>query len=98
MKAILRKVKWNKGQTENGRDYDYTRVYIEVPVYEGGQNEFGADVMECEYGLAEKHVELLSLKGKLPVEVDVQIHQAKKGNNLINVVADLRISNAAPAK
>lgn len=94
MKAILRKVKWNKGQTEKGQAYDYTRVYLEVPVYDGSPNEFGADVMECEYGPADKHVDLLGLKGKLPVEVDVTISQAKKGNNLINVVSDLRITNA----
>ena len=34
MKALLRKVKWNKGEMENGTKYDYTRIYIEVPIYD----------------------------------------------------------------
>ena len=43
MKTQLRKVKFNKGDME-GRPYDYTRIYIEIPVYEKSEKEFGVDV------------------------------------------------------
>lgn len=41
MKAILRKVTWNKGQTDNGVIFDYTRVFIERPISDSSSNEFG---------------------------------------------------------
>jgi hypothetical protein len=40
MKALLLKVKWNKGQTENGTQYDYCRVTLQLPVYDGAVNEY----------------------------------------------------------
>lgn len=51
MKASLRKVKWNKGVVaDTGREYDYTRIYIEAPIWDGASNEFGLDTIQLEYG------------------------------------------------
>ena len=91
MKALLRKVKWNKGETENKTQYDYTRVYIEVPVYEKQEKEFGVDVLELEYGSEADHVKLAHLRGKLPCLVDVDFMPVKKGNTDINVVTRLEV-------
>ncbi|MFD1243565.1 hypothetical protein [Paralysiella testudinis] len=86
MKATLLKVKWNQGKTDNGTEYDYTRVLLQVPVYDNAKNEFGHDVMEAEYGLAADHHKLLGLKGKLPMLVEVDIMPQKKGSNIVQVI------------
>lgn len=99
MKATLRKVSWNKGKLDNGTEYNYTRLFIEVPVYYASENEFGYDVMQCDYGDESRHQELINLRGKLPVEVEVDIYQAKKGGQIIHVVDSLKVLNqSAPAK
>lgn len=41
MLMTLRKVSWNKGQTDNGIEYDYCRIDCDMPIYEGSKNEFG---------------------------------------------------------
>jgi hypothetical protein len=93
MKALLLKVKWNKGQTENGTPYDYCRVTLQLPVYEGSFNEFGVDSAEYEYGDAESHSRLLHLKGKLPVEVEVEFQQVRKGKQTLNQITSLKPLN-----
>lgn len=90
MKALLTKVKWSKGVMENGTTYDYTRVYFQMPIYDESPNEFGVDVMECEFGLESKHLELLQFKGKLPCEVEVELEQVMKKGKLVNFVTSLR--------
>lgn len=67
MKTLLRKIKWNKGKTENGQEYEnlYTPLY-RVPVYEHQEKEFGVDVVELEFGKSDQHSELINLRGKLP--------------------------------
>lgn len=90
MLMILKKVSWNKGTTDNGHDYDYCRVLCDLPVYEGSKNEFGIDSFELEFGPSEKHKELLHLKGKLPMQVDIAYHEAKKGKNFVRVVDHIR--------
>ncbi|WP_239327067.1 hypothetical protein [Snodgrassella gandavensis] len=96
MKALLLKVKWNKGQTENGTQYDYCRVTLQLPVFEGATNEFGVDSAEYEYGNAESHIKLLHLKGKLPIEVDVDFQQVKKGNQTLNQIISLKPLSSKP--
>ena len=96
MKALLLKVKWNKGQTENGTQYDYCRVTLQLPVFEGAVNEFGVDSADYEYGNAESHNNLLHLKGILPVEVDVDYQQVKKGNQTLNQIISLKPSSSKP--
>ena len=92
MKAQLRKVKWNKGTVEgSGQEYDYTRVYVEIPVYEQQQKEFGVDVLELEYGTEADHVKLAHLRGKLPCLVEVEFMPVKKGNGMINLVTKLEV-------
>ncbi|AUX60989.1 hypothetical protein JF634_10135 [Simonsiella muelleri] len=91
MKTLLRKIKWNKGKTENGQEYDYTRLYIEVPVYEHQEKEFGVDVVELEFGKSEQHSELINLRGKLPCLVEVEFSPVKKGNNTVNLVTKLQV-------
>lgn len=91
MKASLRKVKWNKGSTDKGHEYDYTRIYIEVPVYDKQEKEFGLDTIELEFGSEAEHTKLSHLRGKLPVDVDVDFQVMKKGNTNINVVTKLDI-------
>ena len=90
MLMTLRKVSWNKGKTDNGIEYDYCRIDCEMPIYEGSKNEFGVDSFTLEFGPMERHKELMHLKGKLPVQVDVAYHEAKKGKNIIRVVDHLR--------
>lgn len=89
MKAQLLKVKWNNGKTDNGIEFDYTRISLMIPVYTNSRNEFGYDVMEAEYGTAETHNNLLQYKGKLPLDVEVDLIPQKKGNQVINVVSRL---------
>lgn len=91
MKTQLRKIKWNKGQTEKGQTYDYTRVYIEAPVYDKAANEFGVDVLELEYGSEQDHQKLLHLRGKLPVEVNVEWDTQIKGSKEVKVVTRLDV-------
>ena len=92
MKAQLRKVKWNKGTVEgSGQEYDYTRVYVEIPVYEQQQKEFGVDVLELEYGTEADHIKLAHLRGKLPCLVEVEFIPVKKGNGMINLVTKLEV-------
>ncbi len=90
MKAILTKVKWNKGTTEKGQVYDYTRVTMQTPIYEQSQNEFGVDSMECEYGTEAKHVELLIFRDKLPCEVEFDMLQVMKKGKMVNLVSNIR--------
>ena len=97
MKVQLRKVKWNQGQTDNGHAYDYTRIYVEIPVYDRQEKEFGVDVLELEYGSAADHVKLDHLRGKLPVWVDVDWQVAKKGNDTVYVVTRLEVVQDKPA-
>lgn len=103
MKATLRKVKWNKGTVEGSNQaYDYTRIYIEVPVYDKQEKEFGVDVLELEYGNEADHIKLAHLRGKLPVQVEVEWIPVKKGNQNINLVTSLRVledkAGAKPAE
>ena len=92
MKTQLRKVKFNKGTVEgSGQEYDYTRIYVEIPVYEQQQKEFGVDVLELEYGTEADHIKLAHLRGKLPCPVEVEFTPVKKGNGMINVVTKLEI-------
>lgn len=98
MKALLTKVKWSKGVMENGQTYDYTRVYLQMPIYEGSPNEFGVDIMECEYGEESKHSELLGFKGKLPCEVDIEMTQVMKKGKLVNFVTSLRPNSVSVRK
>lgn len=92
MKALLRKVKWNKGETENGTKYDYTRIYIEVPIYDKQEREFGVDVLELEFGDESEHSKLAHLRGKLPCLVEVDFMPVKKGNANINVVTRFEVA------
>ena len=92
MKTQLRKIKWNKGTVEgSGQEYDHTRVYVEIPVYEQQQKEFGVDVLELEYGTEADHIKLAHLRGKLPLPVEVEFMPVKKGNGMINVVTKLEV-------
>lgn len=96
MKTQLRKVKFNKGVMESsGNVYDYTRIYIEIPVYEKSEKEFGVDVLELEFGDEADHVKLEHLRGKLPVPVEVEWIPAKKGKDNVNIVTKLEV--LAPA-
>ena len=92
MKTQLRKIKWNKGTVEgSGQEYDYTRVYVEIPVCQQQQKEFGVDVLELEYGAEADHIKLAHLRGKLPCLVEVEFMPVKKGNGMINVVTKLEV-------
>ncbi len=93
MKAILRKVTWNKGQTDNGVIYDYTRVFIERPISDSSVNEFGFDLIQCEYGEEAKKAELEYLRGKLPVEVDIELMPEIKGKKVIQKVYSMKVLN-----
>lgn len=97
MRTQLRKVKWNQGQTEKGHAYDYTRIYVEIPVYDRSEKEFGVDVLELEFGSAADHVKLAHLRGKLPALVDVEWQAAKKGNDTVNVVTRFEVVHDKPA-
>lgn len=90
MKAILTKVKWNKGVLENGTPYDYTRVTLQMPIYDQSQNEFGVDSLECDYGTESQHVDLLGFKGKLPCEVELDMMQVMKRGKPVTMVANIR--------
>ena len=92
MKALLRKVKWNKGEMDNGTKYDYTRIYIEVPIYDKQEREFGVDVLELEFGDESEHSKLVHLRGKLPCQVEVDFIPVKKGNASINVVTRFEVA------
>lgn len=90
MKTMLRKIKWNSGEMD-GTKYDYTRIYVEIPVYEEQEKEFGVDVLELEFGKEDAHKKLDYLRGHLPIQVDVEWIPAKKGNSNINVVTKLEV-------
>lgn len=90
MKVLVKKVKWNKGQTENGQSYDYTRIAVEIPVFGGSANEFGFDTLECEFGDEAAHKELLQYKGKLPLEAELEIMPVKKGNKTLHQVMSFK--------
>lgn len=91
MKTTLRKIKWNSGEID-GTKYDYTRIYVEIPVYDKQEKEFGVDVLELELGNEEAHKKLLYLRGHLPVECDVEWYAARKGKDgIVNVVTKLDI-------
>lgn len=92
--AILTKVKWNKGKTENGQEYDYTRVTVQMPIYDNAQNEFGVDMLDCEYGIADKHIDLLYLKGKLPCEIECDMQQSMRRGKQVTLIANIKPLNA----
>ena len=95
MRTMLRRVKWNSGSMD-GTAYDYTRIYVEIPVYEGQQKEFGVDVLELELGKEEAHKQLAHLRGKLPTPVDVEWYAARKGNDgIVNVVTKLDLLDSS---
>jgi hypothetical protein len=97
MKASLRKVKWNKGVVaDTGREYDYTRIYIEAPIWDGASNEFGLDTIQLEYGNEEAHKNLFHLKGKLPVDVEIEYIDMVKGNDVLKVVQNLKVLTPQP--
>lgn len=98
MKTMLRKVKWNRGEMD-GTEYDYTRIYVEVPVYDKQAKEFGVDVLELEFGSEEDHKKLSHLRGLLPVPVDVEWYAARKGKDkIVNVVTKLDILDNSKSK
>lgn len=78
MKTQLRRVKHNKGQTDNGHEYDYTRIYVDIPVYGRSKKEFGVAELELEFGTEAEAEKLVHLRDKLPVMVDVDWVPAKK--------------------
>lgn len=82
----MSRINWNKGVMDNGKEYDYTRCEIEVPIYENSENEFGVSTIVCEFGSSELHEKFLGLRGKLPAVVEIEIQQVKKGNNTLNQV------------
>lgn len=88
--AILTKVKWNKGTTDNGQDYDYTRVTVQMPIYDQSANEFGVDMMECEYGLAAQHIDLLAFKGRLPCEIECDMIQTMRRGKPVTQIANIK--------
>ena len=92
MKTYLRKVKFNKGVME-GRPYDYTRIFIEIEVYEKAEKEFGLDTLELEFGDEADHVKLEQYrgKGKLPVPIDVEWTPVRKGNDIVNLVTKFEV-------
>lgn len=95
MKALLMKVTTNKGQTDNGVQFDYTRVFIQRPISDTSTNEFGYDLVQCEYGDASKMTELEYLRGKLPVNVDIEIVPEIKGKRVLNKVHSMRVLDEA---
>lgn len=90
MQATLTKVKWNKGTLENGQAYDYTRVVLQMPIYDDSPNEFGVDYLECEYGTSDKHTELYAFKGKLPCLIECDMVQVMKRGKPVNLVSNIR--------
>lgn len=90
MKAILTKVKWNKGSLDNGQTYDYTRVSLQMPINPSSTNEFGVDILDCDYGTSENHMELIHFKGKLPCEVEFELEQVMSKGKLVNLVKNIR--------
>lgn len=91
MKANLKKVTWNKGQTENGTVFDYCRVFIERPISDSSLNEFGFDLIQCEYGPESRKDELLYLKDQLPVEVEIELVPEIKGKRVLHQVYSLKV-------
>lgn len=96
--AVLTKVKWNKGTTEKGQTYDYTRVTIQMPVYDQAANEFGVDSLDCEYGPADKHIELLHLKGRLPCEIECDMNQSMRNGKQVTLITGIKAVKAPEAK
>lgn len=90
MKTQLRKIKRNKGETDKGISYDYTRVTVEVPIYETDK-EFGVDTIDLEFGTSADFYKLENLRGKLPALVEVEWETMKKGKNTVNVVTKLEV-------
>lgn len=88
--AILTKVKWNKGTLDNGSEYDYTRVTVQMPIYDHSANEFGVDSLECEYGLSAQHIDLLHFKGKLPCEVECDMQQTMRRGKPVTMIANIK--------
>lgn len=98
MKTMLRKVKWNSGEMDDTK-YDYTRIYVEIPVYDKQEKEFGVDVLELEFGSEADHKQLEHLRGKLPCPVDVEWYSARKGkDNLVNVVTKFEVLTSQSEK
>ena len=98
MQATLTKVKWNKGMMEKGQSYDYTRVTLQMPIYDESKNEFGVDSLECDYGTADKHVELYAFKGKLPCLIECDMTQVMKSGKVVNLVSNIRPVHARAMK
>lgn len=90
MQALMTKVKWNKGVLDNGQPYDYTRVTVQVSIYDQSPNEFGVDFMECEYGLEAQHVDLLQYRGKLPCQIECDISQVMKRGKPVHIISNIR--------
>lgn len=93
MKTELRKVKWNKGKTDNGIEYDYCRIYVEAKVYDRAEKEFGLDVIELELGKSDEHIKLLQYRGKLPLPVEVDWETQVKGKDEVKVVTRFEVLN-----
>lgn len=91
MKTMLRKVKCNKGSTDNGVYYDYTRIEVDAPIYEGQANEFGLDTLTLEFGKKDDFIKLQDLRGKLPCPVEVEWQTFVKGKNEVKVVTKLEV-------
>lgn len=90
MQAVMTKVKWNKGTLENGQSYDYTRVTLQIPIYDQSANEFGVDTLECEYGTESQHVDLLQYRGKLPLQIECDMLQVMKRGKPVNLITNIR--------
>lgn len=96
--AILTRVKWNKGTLESGQGYDYTRVTIQMPIYDQSANEFGVDMMECEYGTSDQHVELLPFRGRLPLEIECDMTQSMRRGKPVTLIANIKPVKPEPVK
>lgn len=99
MRTMLRRVTANKGVLDNGNEYDYCRIEVDIPVMAGQERDFGVSTEILQFGTSEDFKKLESLRGHLPILVDVDFEMQRKGKEgLVNVVTSFAVVEQAKPK
>lgn len=67
-----------------GKNYDFTKVRIEIPVPRNAENECGTNVVEAVYGKSSSYEELRA-KFKFPCVCSLDVEMTSKGLDVLAI-------------
>lgn len=71
--------------TVEGKNYNFTKVSLQMPISSRNENAFGVDSVECNLGDSSLFEKFVNMKGKLPAMAKVEYEMTTKGIDLISL-------------